>query len=123
MDALTQHALASNDDLFRLLFDRQGAYKRCHFFGRLPLRELAETLLARPDTRVNDLKEELTRSWVKDEDGAIWSAFGMKKRFIEESRTTYLSMKEEEQISKEGRSKEEVRTGFVVKFPSKVLCL
>ena len=72
---------------------------------------------------MNDLKEELTGSWVEDEDGAIQSAFGMNKRFIEESRTTYLSMEEEEQISKEGRSKEEVRTSFVVKFPSKVLCL
>ena len=69
---------------------------------------------------MNDLKEELTGSWVEDEDGAFWSAFGMNKRFIEESRTTYLSMEEEEHISKEGRSKEEVRTDSVVKFPSKV---
>ena len=36
---------------------------------------------------------------------------------------THLSMEDVEQISKEGRTKEELHTGFVVKFPLKVLCL
>ena len=33
--------------------------RRARLLGRLPLRELAQALLARPDGRVHDLEEEL----------------------------------------------------------------
>ena len=67
-----QHALPRDDDLLRLLLDRQRTHKSRHFFGRLPLRQLSKTLLPCPDARVNDLQEELTGPRVEDEDGTVW---------------------------------------------------
>jgi hypothetical protein len=61
-----KHALAGHDDLLRLLFDRQRPNERGDFFGGLPLGELTETLLTRPDRRVDDLEEELAGTRVED---------------------------------------------------------
>ena len=66
-----EQTLARHDELLRLLLDRQGPDERRHLFGRLPLGELAETLLARPDAGVDDLEEQLARPRVEDEDGAV----------------------------------------------------
>ena len=66
-----QHALARDDDLLGLLLDGQRADERGNLLSRLPLGELPETLLARPDRGVNDLEEELARARVEDEDGAV----------------------------------------------------
>ena len=55
-----EHALASHNDLLRLLLDWEAANESGDFFGSLPLCKLAETLLARPNTRVDDLKEQLS---------------------------------------------------------------
>ena len=65
-----EHALARDDDLLGLLLHRQRADERGHLLGGLPLGELAEPLLARPDGGVDDLEEELARARVEDEDGA-----------------------------------------------------
>jgi len=67
----TQHALASHNDLLRLLFDGQRTDQGSNFFSGLPFCELSKTLLARPDAGMNDLQKQLARSWVKYEDGAI----------------------------------------------------
>lgn len=66
-----EHSLAGHNDLLGLLFDRQRADERRHLLGRLPLGELSESLLSRPDGRVDDLDERLSRSGVEDEDGAV----------------------------------------------------
>ena len=66
-----QHALARDDDLFRLLFDRQRTHQSGDFFGGLPLRELTKTFLSGPDARMNDLEEKLARPRVEDEDGTV----------------------------------------------------
>ena len=42
-----------------------------HLLGCLPLGELAETLLSRPDGGVDDLEEELPGAWVEDEDSPV----------------------------------------------------
>ena len=67
----TQHALARDDDLLRLLLDGQRAHERGDLLGRLPLRELPQTLLTGPDARVDDFEEELARARVEDEDRAV----------------------------------------------------
>ena len=66
-----QHALARDDDLFRLLFDRQRTHQSGDFFGGLPLRELTETFLSSPDARMDDFEEKLARPRVEDEDGTV----------------------------------------------------
>ena len=66
-----QHALARDNDLLWLLLYRQRAYKRRNFLGRLPLGELAETLLARPHRGVYYLEKELPSTWVEYEDSPI----------------------------------------------------
>ena len=94
-----EHALARDDDLLGLLLDGQrpdegrdlrGA-SRCpksrkleketthesrqdaapRLLGRLPLRELAQSFLPRPDGRVHDFEEQLPRPRVEDEDRAV----------------------------------------------------
>ena len=55
-----EHALASHDDLLWLLLDWETADKSSDFFGCLPLCKLTETLLACPNTRVDNLQEELS---------------------------------------------------------------
>ena len=45
--------------------------RRARLLGRLPLRELPKSFLARPDGRVHDFEEELARPRVEDEDGAV----------------------------------------------------
>ena len=69
--AHTQHALPRDDDLLGLLLNRQRTHQRSNFLSGLPFRQLTKTLLTRPDTRVNDLEEELARARVEDEDGAV----------------------------------------------------
>ena len=66
-----EHALARHNDLLGLLFDGQRADEGSHLLGRLPLGQLAETLLARPHARVDDLEEELTGARIEDEYGAV----------------------------------------------------
>lgn len=67
----TKHALAGDNDLLRLLFHGKRTNQSSNFFGSLPFGELAETFLTSPYTRVNDLKEQLSGTWVEDEDGTI----------------------------------------------------
>jgi hypothetical protein len=67
----TKHALAGDDDLLRLLLDRQRPDQSRDFFRRLPFGKLTETLLTRPHASVNDLQEELARPRVEDEDSAV----------------------------------------------------
>lgn len=50
--------------------DKQHAGK-ADLFSSLPLGQLAQTLLACPDARVDDLQEELASPGVEDEDGTI----------------------------------------------------
>jgi len=57
--------------LLGLLFDWQRTNKRSNLLSGLPLGELPETLLASPDTGVDNLQEELTGSGVEDKDGAV----------------------------------------------------
>ena len=45
--------------------------RRARLLRRLPLRELPEPLLPRPDGRVHDLEEQLPRPRVEDEDRAV----------------------------------------------------
>ena len=52
-----QHALACDDDLLRLFFYGQGANQRRDFLSSLPFRELTETFLPGPDTRLNHLEQ------------------------------------------------------------------
>eukprot|EP00964_Phaeocystis_antarctica_P078146 scaffold48598_cov65-Phaeocystis_antarctica.AAC.1 len=66
-----EHALARHDDLLGLLLDGQRADERGHLLGGLPLGELPQPLLARPDGGVDDLEEELAGARVEDEDGAV----------------------------------------------------
>ena len=66
-----QQTLAGDNELLGLLLQRQGTNQRGHFFGGLPLRQLRETLLARPHRGVNDLQEQLACAGVEDEDRAV----------------------------------------------------
>lgn len=66
-----EHTLPSDDDLLRLLLDGERTDKSGNLLGGLPLSELTETFLSRPDRGVNDLKEELTRAGVEDKDGSV----------------------------------------------------
>mmetsp|Transcript_19228 Transcript_19228/g.59304 ORF Transcript_19228/g.59304 Transcript_19228/m.59304 type:complete len:391 (-) Transcript_19228:3185-4357(-) len=67
-----QHPLSRHDDLLGLLLDGQRPNQRRHFFGRLPLGQLPESLLAGPDRRVNDLQEQLASPRIEDEDAAVY---------------------------------------------------
>ena len=66
-----QHALAGDDDLLGLFLHRKRADEGGHLFCRLPLGQLAQTLLPRPHRGVDDLEEELARAGVEDEDGSV----------------------------------------------------
>ena len=66
-----KHALAGDDDLLRLLFDRERTNQCGHFFGSLPLGELPKTLLSGPNACVDDFEEQLSRPRVEDKDGAV----------------------------------------------------
>ena len=66
-----QHALAGDDDLLRLLLHGEGADEGGHLLRRLPLGQLAQTLLPGPHRGVDDLEEELSRARVEDEDGSV----------------------------------------------------
>lgn len=66
-----KHSLASHDDLLGLLLYGEGADESSHLLSRLPLGQLAQTLLPRPNTRMDDLEEELSSARVEDKDGAI----------------------------------------------------
>jgi hypothetical protein len=71
MKVNSSQALRRFFHLFRLFFNRQRSNEGGDFFGSLPLGQLAETFLAGPDGRVDDLQEELARSRIEDEDGAV----------------------------------------------------
>lgn len=66
-----QHSLSSDNDLFWLLFHRQGSDQSCHFLSCLPLGQLTQTFLSRPHTRVDNLQEELACPWIEDEDCSV----------------------------------------------------
>ena len=66
-----QHALPRNNDLLRLLFNRQRPDEGSHFLSSLPLRQLSKTFLTSPDARVDDLQEELPEARVENEDSAV----------------------------------------------------
>ena len=66
-----QHALARHDNLLGLLLHGKRADKSGNLLGRLPLRQLPQTLLSCPDGRVDDLEEELPGPRVEDEDGSV----------------------------------------------------
>ena len=66
-----QHALSGDNDLLGLLLHWQGADESSHFLCRLPLGQLPQPLLARPDRGVDDLQEQLPRARVEDEDGSV----------------------------------------------------
>jgi len=62
----------SRNDLLRLLFDGQQVDQGSNFFSGLPFCKLSKTLLARPDTGMNDLQKQLARSRVKYKDSTVW---------------------------------------------------
>ena len=66
-----KHSFSSYDDLFWLLLDREGADEGSHLLCRLPLGQLAETLLSCPYAGVDDLEEQLPSARIEDEDGTI----------------------------------------------------
>ena len=66
-----EHTLACDNNLFGLLLHREGTNESSHLLGGLPLGQLTQTLLTRPDRGVDDLEEELTCAWVEDEDGTV----------------------------------------------------
>jgi hypothetical protein len=86
--------------LLRLFLDRQRTNQSGNLFGRLPFGELPKTFLAGPDTRVDDLQEQLTGSRIEDEDGSVWVS-KLGKKYLGEP--------------------EDVLIGLVVRLPSKVL--
>ena len=66
-----KHTLSGDNDLLGLFFYGQRTNESSYFFSRLPLGQLTETLLTSPDTRVDDLEEELSRARVENEDSTI----------------------------------------------------
>ena len=78
-----QHALPRDDDLLRLLFNRQRPDEGSYFFSSLPLRQLSKTLLPRPYARVNDLEEKLSRSRVEDEDGTVCEKVSLTSQAVQ----------------------------------------
>lgn len=69
--ALTQHALTRHDDLLWLFLHGQRTDQSGNFFGRLPFRQLTQTLLSGPHACVNDLQEQLARPRVENENGSV----------------------------------------------------
>ena len=68
----TQHSLTGNNHLLWLFFNWQRPYQRSYFLSSFPFGKLSKSLLASPNTCVDDLQEQLTRSRIKDEDSAIY---------------------------------------------------
>lgn len=66
-----KHALPSDDDLLGLLFDGQTSNQSGNLFCCLPLSQLAETLLSRPDTRMDDFEEKMSRLRVQNENCTV----------------------------------------------------
>mmetsp|Transcript_27245 Transcript_27245/g.46261 ORF Transcript_27245/g.46261 Transcript_27245/m.46261 type:complete len:283 (+) Transcript_27245:2730-3578(+) len=66
-----QQPFAHHDDLLGLLLDGEGPDQRRHLLGRLPLRQLAQPLLPRPDASVDHLQEQLPRPGVEDEQRSV----------------------------------------------------
>ena len=66
-----QHAFPGDNDLFGLLLHGERADESSHLLCRLPLGQLAQSLLPRPHTGVDDLQEQLPRARVEDEDGSV----------------------------------------------------
>lgn len=61
-----EEAFACHNQLFGLFFNRQRSDQCSDFFGSLPCGQLAKTLLTSPDTRVNDLQEQLPGLRIED---------------------------------------------------------
>ena len=66
-----KHALPSDNDLLGLLFDGQTSNQSGNLFCCLPLSQLAETLLSRPNTRMDDFEEKMSRLRVQNENGTV----------------------------------------------------
>jgi hypothetical protein len=95
-----QHARPRHYNLLGLLLNRARANESGHLLGRLPLGQLPQALLARPDTRVNDfqvqacnakhsasiqmgppkIKQTTSSAWVKYKYGAV-NGFGSQIAF------------------------------------------
>jgi hypothetical protein len=54
-----------------LFLNGKGANQGGHLFSGFPFSQLTKSFLTSPDTSVDDLEEELTRTGIEDEDGAI----------------------------------------------------
>ena len=66
-----EHSLACDYDLLGLLLHGQRADQGSHLLCRLPLGQLAQTLLPRPHTGVDDLQEQLASARVEDKYGTV----------------------------------------------------
>lgn len=66
-----KHPLASDDDLLRLLLDRERSDEGGNFLGSFPLGKLRQTLLAGPDAGVDDFQKQLASPGVEYENGTI----------------------------------------------------
>ena len=66
-----EEGLPRDDELVGLLLDGERADELRDLLCSLPLGQLAEALLARPDAAVDDLEEELPRARIEDEQGAV----------------------------------------------------
>jgi len=67
-----KHALPSDDDLLGLLLDGQTSNQSGNLFCCLPLSQLAETLLSRPNTRMDDFEEKMSRLRVQNENSTVY---------------------------------------------------
>lgn len=66
-----KHTLSRDNDLFRLLLNRQTSNESSNFFSSFPFCELSKSFLSSPYTCVNDLEEEMSTLWIKDKNGAV----------------------------------------------------
>ena len=66
-----KHTLSRDNNLFRLLLDRQASNEGSNFFRSFPFCELSKSFLPSPYTCVNDLEEEMSTLWIKDKNGAV----------------------------------------------------
>jgi hypothetical protein len=67
-----EHSFSRNNNLLWLLLDRKTPYKSSNFFGSFPFCELPKSFLPSPDTRMNNLKEEMTTLRIEDKNGTIY---------------------------------------------------
>jgi hypothetical protein len=71
-----KHALSCDNNLFRLLLNRQASNESRNFFCSFPFCELSKSFLTCPNTRVNDLEKKMTTLWIEDENSTIYRLGG-----------------------------------------------